>query len=101
MSYDFDLGPWSRNVSTISAAAQIWFDRGFNWNYAYNHEEAVAWYRQAAKEASSSERVNSTFTAAALRPLHALSGRNARISVDSRQAATNLRLRTTYLGNVG
>jgi hypothetical protein len=30
--------------------AQRWFDRGLNWNYAYNHEEAVACYRRAAKE---------------------------------------------------
>lgn len=50
MSYPFDLGPWSRSVSTASSAAQTWFDRGLNWNYAYNHEEAVACYRRAAEE---------------------------------------------------
>ena len=50
MNYDFDLGPWSRKVSTTSTTAQFWFDRGLNWNYAYNHEEAVACYRQTANE---------------------------------------------------
>lgn len=50
MSYPFDLGPWSRTISTASPAAQVWFDRGLNWNYAYNHEEAVACYRRATEE---------------------------------------------------
>ena len=49
MSYDFDLGPWSRKVSTNSDAAQRWFDRGLNWNFAFNHDEAVACYRRAAE----------------------------------------------------
>ena len=48
MSYEFDLGPWSRKVSTTSQAAQLWFDRGLNWTYAFNHEEAVACFRRAA-----------------------------------------------------
>lgn len=48
MSYDFDLGSWSRKVSTRSERAQLWFDRGLNWTYAYNHEEAVACFRRAA-----------------------------------------------------
>ena len=47
MSYEFDLGPWSRKVSTNSQAAQLWFDRGLNWTYAFNHEEAVACFRRA------------------------------------------------------
>lgn len=49
MSYDFDLGSWSRRVSTSSEAAQRWFDRGLNWNFAFNHDEAVACYRRAAE----------------------------------------------------
>lgn len=49
MSYDFDLGPWSRRISTTSSICQSWFDRGLNWNYAYNHEEAVACYHKAAQ----------------------------------------------------
>ena len=49
MSYNFDLGPWSRKVSTKSEAAQCWFDRGLNWNFAFNHDEAAACYRRAAE----------------------------------------------------
>ena len=47
--YQFDLGPYSRPVSTGSAEAQRWFDRGLNWTYAYNHEEAVACFQKAAE----------------------------------------------------
>ncbi len=46
--YGFDLGPWSRRVTTRSDAAQRWFDRGLNWNFAFNHDEAVACFRRAA-----------------------------------------------------
>lgn len=49
MNYEFDLGTWSRRVSTRSDEAQLWFDRGLNWTYAYNHEEAVACFERAAK----------------------------------------------------
>lgn len=47
MDYAFDLGPWSRRITTSSPAAQLWFDRGLNWTYAYNQEEAVACFRHA------------------------------------------------------
>ena len=47
MNYPFDLGHWSRKITTESDTAQQWFDRGLNWAYAYNHEEAVACYRRA------------------------------------------------------
>jgi tetratricopeptide (TPR) repeat protein len=47
MGYDFDLGSWTRPVTTTSPEAQTWFDRGLNWTFAYNHEEAVACYRRA------------------------------------------------------
>lgn len=49
MSYDFDLGSWSRKITTESDAAQLWFDRGLNWTYGFNHEEAVACFRRAAE----------------------------------------------------
>jgi tetratricopeptide (TPR) repeat protein len=45
--YDFDLGTWTRPISTDSADAQVWFDRGLNWLFAYNHEEAVACFHRA------------------------------------------------------
>ncbi|MGI9422669.1 MAG: hypothetical protein ACR2PA_05715 [Hyphomicrobiaceae bacterium] len=52
MRYKFDLGPWSRTISTRSEAAQRWFDRGLNWTYAYNHEEAFACFERASVEDS-------------------------------------------------
>ena len=50
VTYDFDLGPWTRKVSTSSDACQRWFDRGLNWTYGFNQEEAVACFRRAASE---------------------------------------------------
>lgn len=47
MSDYFDLGAYSRPVSTSSGDAQTWFDRGLIWTYAFNHEEAVVCFRKA------------------------------------------------------
>ena len=44
----FDLGPYSRTVTTKSPEAQLWFDRGLNWCYGFNHEEAVACFQRSA-----------------------------------------------------
>ena len=44
----FDLGRYSRPVTTDNAETQIWFDRGLNWLYGFNHEEAVVCFRKAA-----------------------------------------------------
>ena len=41
MSSYYDLGNHSRAISTTTAEAQLWFDRGLNWTYAFNHEEAI------------------------------------------------------------
>ena len=46
MAY-FDLGIYTRTVTTRSAAAQRWFDRGLAWAYGFNHEEAVNCFRKA------------------------------------------------------
>ena len=43
----YDLGSYSRAVSTSSKEAQKWFDRGLAWTYAYNHEEAIECFRKA------------------------------------------------------
>ena len=43
----FDLGPFSRTITTTSPDAQVWFDRGLNWVYGYNHMEAIACFRKA------------------------------------------------------
>ena len=45
-TYPYDLGAHSRQVSTQSSEAQTWFDRGLNWTYAFNHEEAIKCLRQ-------------------------------------------------------
>lgn len=47
MTY-YDLGSHGRRVTTSSAEAQTWFDRGLNWTYAFNHEEAVRCFEAAA-----------------------------------------------------
>ena len=46
MTY-YDLGSYSRAVSTTSPDAKMWFDRGLAWTYAYNHEEAIECYKRA------------------------------------------------------
>ena len=48
-TYDYDLGQHGFTVSTTSPDAQRWFDRGLNWTYNYNHEEAVVCFQKAAK----------------------------------------------------
>ncbi len=45
--YPFDLGTYSRPISTNSQEAQQWFDRGLNWIFGYNHEEAGECFRKA------------------------------------------------------
>ncbi|KAJ9245246.1 hypothetical protein DTO169E5_1113 [Paecilomyces variotii] len=43
----YDLGDFHRTVTTSSDYAQIWFDRGLVWTYAFNHEEASKCFRHA------------------------------------------------------
>jgi tetratricopeptide (TPR) repeat protein len=45
----YDLGTHSRAVTTSSADAQLWFDRGLVWTYAFHHEEAVACFEKAVE----------------------------------------------------
>jgi tetratricopeptide (TPR) repeat protein len=47
MDYPYDLGSYARKVTTASAEAQRWFDRGLNWCFGYHHEEAVACFEKA------------------------------------------------------
>ena len=37
----FPLGPYARSIATRSDEAQLWFNRGLNWCYAFHHKEAV------------------------------------------------------------
>lgn len=43
----FDLGTYTLPITTDSREAQIWFDRGLNWCYGFNHEEAEQCFRNA------------------------------------------------------
>ncbi|WP_432136489.1 MULTISPECIES: tetratricopeptide repeat protein [unclassified Streptomyces] len=45
----YDLGGHGRIVTTSSPEAQLWFDRGLVWSYAFHHEEAVACFEAAAR----------------------------------------------------
>ena len=46
MNY-YNIDVYSRSVSTTSSEAQIWFDRGLGWTFAYNHDEAIACFKKA------------------------------------------------------
>ncbi len=46
-TYPYDLGSYSWKISTSSEIAQIWFDRGLNWSYGFNHEEAEVCFKRA------------------------------------------------------
>ncbi|QFT73062.1 tetratricopeptide repeat protein [Ruegeria sp. THAF33] len=45
----YDLGSYSCPVTTSVPEAQLWFDRGLNWTYGYNHEEAVVCFQRAVE----------------------------------------------------
>ena len=47
MSNYYDLGAYTRKVTTTSSDAQRWFDRGLNWCYGFNHEEAIVCFEKA------------------------------------------------------
>lgn len=49
MAY-YDLGAYSRKITTTSPNAQLWFDRGLNWLFGYNHEEAIACFNRALEQ---------------------------------------------------
>jgi tetratricopeptide (TPR) repeat protein len=43
----YDLGSYHRPVDTPSPQAQVWFDRGLVWAYAFNHDEAIRCFERA------------------------------------------------------
>ena len=43
----FDLGPYSREVTTSAPEAQLWFNRGLNWLFGFNHVEAIKCFQKA------------------------------------------------------
>ena len=46
MTY-YDLGAYSRPITTKSAEAQVWFDRGLNWVFGFHHAEAIRCFGKA------------------------------------------------------
>ncbi|KNG47028.1 TPR-like protein [Stemphylium lycopersici] len=49
-SYQYNLGSFYRKITTSSPNAQTWFDRGFVWSYAFNHEESARCFERAIDE---------------------------------------------------
>ena len=47
MDYAYDVGPYTRKITTTSADAQRWFDRGLNWCFGFHHEEAIRCFEKA------------------------------------------------------
>ncbi len=45
----FNLGPYRRPITTRSPEAQLWFDRGLNWSYAFHREEALRCYAKVSE----------------------------------------------------
>ncbi len=43
----YQLGGYHRPIETPSAQAQLWFDRGLIWAYAFNHAEAIRCFERA------------------------------------------------------
>ena len=43
----YDLGSYHRPIDTPSPQAQVWFDRGLVWAYAFNHEESIRCFERA------------------------------------------------------
>ncbi|CAN5227904.1 tetratricopeptide repeat protein [soil metagenome] len=43
----YNLGSYRRPVETATAQAQLWFDRGLVWTYAFNHDEAITCFENA------------------------------------------------------
>jgi tetratricopeptide (TPR) repeat protein len=43
----YDLGSYHRPIEAPSPQAQVWFDRGMVWAYAFNHDEAIKCFDRA------------------------------------------------------
>lgn len=51
-SYQYNLGTYHRKVTTANPGAQVWFDRGLVWSYAFHHEESARCFERAITEDS-------------------------------------------------
>ena len=47
MAEYYNLGSYSKPVTTTSQDAQMWFDRGLAWTYGFNHDEAIRCFEKA------------------------------------------------------
>ncbi|MEM1272805.1 MAG: hypothetical protein AAGF88_03255 [Pseudomonadota bacterium] len=47
-NYPYNLGPHTYPI-TANRSAQIWFDRGLQWTFGFNHDEAVRCFKRAAE----------------------------------------------------
>ena len=45
----YDLGSYSRPITTRSPEAAIWFNRGLNWSYSFHHKEAIRCYEKVVE----------------------------------------------------
>jgi len=43
----YDVGAYKRTITTYADHAQLWFDRGLNWTYGFNHGEAIKCFEKA------------------------------------------------------
>ena len=43
----YDLGSYSRKITTAKPEAQLWFDRGLTWLFGFNHAEAIACFQKS------------------------------------------------------
>ncbi|PYI08372.1 TPR domain protein [Aspergillus sclerotiicarbonarius CBS 121057] len=43
----YNLGTYTRDISSTNDAAKVWFNRGLIWSYAFNHTEAYRCFEQA------------------------------------------------------
>jgi hypothetical protein len=48
--YQYRLGSYHHKVTTDSPKAQVWFDRGLIWCYAFHHEESARCFERAINE---------------------------------------------------
>lgn len=47
--YEYDMGLFGRRITTDSEDAQIWFNRGLTWLYAFNLHEGATCFRHAIR----------------------------------------------------
>lgn len=48
--YPYNPGTYRRKVTSTSEAASIWFNRGLNWSYGFNHAEAAFCFENSIRE---------------------------------------------------